>query len=185
MTDFYVNIEITENLEFSSQVILNTLYTKLHIELVNLKSNIGVSFPNYKKTLGNCLRIHGNEKDLMQLMENKWYGNLHSYINVSKILKIPENVSYRIVSRVQSKSSLDRLYRRSLRNGKKTLEEVQTLLSNNLEDKLLKYPFIELKSYSTKQRFKLFIQHQEIKKVPTEGKFSCYGLSQFGTVPWF
>lgn len=185
MTDHYVNIEIYEDLEFNTQIILNALYAKLHKELVNLKGNIGVSFPNYKKTLGDNLRLHGNEKELLQLMENKWYGNLHSYINVSKILKVPENVNYRVVSRIQSKSSLERLYRRSLRNGKKSIAETEVLLARTLEEKFLKHPFIEMKSSSTQQKFKLFIHHQEIKKEPSLGTFSCYGLSQTGTIPWF
>lgn len=185
MLDHYVNIQINDSLDFNTQVILNTLYAKLHKELVSLKGNIGVSFPNFKKNLGNTLRIHGNEKELLQLMEQKWYGTLHSYIRVSKILKIPEIVKYCVVSRVQSKTSIERLYRRSLRNGKKTLPEIEVLLDKSFNEKLLRQPYIEIKSSSTQQRFKLFIQHHEPKKEPSFGTFSCYGLSQTASIPWF
>jgi len=53
------------------------------------------------------------------------------------------------------------------------------------DQKLLKEPFIRLKSTSTNQRYLLFIQQGKVVEEPITGDFNTYGLSKNATVPWF
>ena len=46
-------------------------------------------------------------------------------------------------------------------------------------------PFIQLKSSSTGQHFRLFVEHGALQEHATPGAFSLYGLSSTATVPWF
>ena len=46
-------------------------------------------------------------------------------------------------------------------------------------------PFLQLRSTSTGQNFRLFIAHGSIQPDAVEGAFNAYGLSQEGTIPWF
>ena len=46
-------------------------------------------------------------------------------------------------------------------------------------------PWINLRSLSNGQPFRLFIRHGDILAVPVGGEFSNYGLSSTATVPWF
>ena len=46
-------------------------------------------------------------------------------------------------------------------------------------------PFVQLRSTSTSQTFRLFIEHGPGQSNPIAGDFNAYGLSQVATVPWF
>jgi CRISPR-associated endonuclease Csy4 len=46
-------------------------------------------------------------------------------------------------------------------------------------------PWINLRSLSNGQSFRLFIRHGDILAFPVGGEFSNYGLSSTATVPWF
>ena len=144
-----------------------------------------MSFPAFKKDLGNILRIHGSKDDLNCLMQLNWVGSLFSFLEFSEILEVPNSTKYRIVSRVQNKSSVERLYRRSLRNNKITKEEALIRLQKLKDLNYIRTPFIEMRSNSSRQRFKLFIEHGKVLDSPLEGNFSSYGLSNTATIPWF
>ena len=46
-------------------------------------------------------------------------------------------------------------------------------------------PFVQLRSTSTGQSFRLFIEQGATQDNPTLGDFNAYGLSQRATIPWF
>ncbi|MDA6210463.1 type I-F CRISPR-associated endoribonuclease Cas6/Csy4, partial [Escherichia coli] len=46
-------------------------------------------------------------------------------------------------------------------------------------------PFLNMKSLSSQQQFKLFIRHGDLLTEPVKGEFSSYGLSATATIPWF
>jgi len=46
-------------------------------------------------------------------------------------------------------------------------------------------PWLNLRSLSTGQSFKLFIRHGDLLSTPVSGMFTTYGLSATATVPWF
>jgi len=56
---------------------------------------------------------------------------------------------------------------------------------NACKEQHLKEPFVQLKSQSSAQSFRLFIQQGKLLDLPVEGEFSAYALSSKATIPWF
>ncbi|MGL6029976.1 MAG: type I-F CRISPR-associated endoribonuclease Cas6/Csy4, partial [Legionella sp.] len=114
--DYYINITILPDAEFTTAVLLNAIYAKCHKRLHDLAaSDIGVSFPKAEQTLGTLLRLHGNKDSLQKLMAEHWLGGMNGYCEISPITAVPQKVTYRIVSRKQntmSQSKLNRLIKR-------------------------------------------------------------------------
>ena len=181
----YIDIKILPDPEFKTNVLLNALFAKFHRALVSLnQGEIGISFPAFKHSLGNVLRLHGTQENLDILMNSQWVAGLNDYCNVSKILTVPETAEHIIVKRVQAKSNAFRLRRRSIVKGWVTAEQAIARIPL-AKEKTLKLPFLQLKSHSTGQHFRLFIEHGQPRPQPTSGSFSSYGLSAKSTVPWF
>lgn len=181
----YVDIRVLPSPDFSVSILMNELFSRLHKALVAFgQGEVGVSFPNVNKTLGELLRLHGPQLSLQRLMATSWINGFIDYVTVSGISPIPANVSYRIVRRIQVKSSSERLMRRSVRKGWLTEEEAALKISNRCE-KSLSLPYLRVKSQSTEQAFRLFIEHGPIVPNPVIGVFSAYGLSSNATIPWF
>jgi CRISPR-associated endonuclease Csy4 len=181
----YIEISLLPDPEFSVSVLLNALFAKLHRALVDTgRGEVGVSFPQARKTLGDKLRLHGNQSALQRLMGINWLKGLTDYTSVSVITPVPDKCQYRVVMRVQAKSNVERLYRRSVKKGWLTAEEADTKI-NERKDQQLKQPFVQLRSKSTDESFRLFIQQCKLSVLPVAGKFSDYGLSSVATVPWF
>jgi len=99
-------------------------------------------------------------------------------------MMIPKEVKHRFVKRVQAKSSAERLRRRSVAKGWLTEEEAAIRITHDQEKRLNK-PFLQLKSQSTGQPFRLFIEHGTLVEQPVAGKFSAYGISSSATIPWW
>jgi CRISPR-associated endonuclease Csy4 len=182
--NYYVDIRILPNSELSDGILMNELYSHLHKVLVSHGGDIGICFPNFNKKLGDILRLHGTQISLQKIMSTQWTANIMDYVKISEILVIPENVCYRVIKRVQTKSSKERLLRRSVRKGWLTEEEAPLKLEEKC-DKKLTLPFLQLNSSSTKQRFRLFIEHGPILTDPIIGSFNAYGFSFDATIPWF
>lgn len=183
--DHYIEIQLKPDPEFLPSVLMNALFAKLHRVLAE-KSNgqVGVSFPRVDKNLGDTIRLHGTQEALQRLMLPHWVQGLRDYAAESNIQPIPPICQYRNVKRVQVKSSPTRLLRRSVKKGWITEEEAEQRLSKSKEQRL-NDPFIQLKSQSTGQAFRLFIRHGPLVDYPKEGAFSAYGLSHQATIPWF
>lgn len=182
----YIEIRVLPDPEFNANVLLNALYAKFHRALVEFgHGEIGASFPKAQpKTLGDTIRLHGSQGALERLMAIGWLKGLADYTSASAITAAPDNCKYRIVKRVQAKSSLERMYRRSVNKGWLSAEEAEEKMNAGKEQQL-KLPFVQLKSRSTGQSFRLFIQQGKIKDSPVAGKFSAYALSDTATIPWF
>jgi len=184
MTD-YIEIKLLPDPEFTSSVLMNALFAKLHRALAEAgHGEVGVSFPQAQKTLGETVRLHGSQGALQRLMAIGWLKGLTDYTSVTAITAVPDNCRYRVVKRVQAKSSVERMYRRSVKKGWLTAEEAETRMNAGKEQQL-KLPFVQLKSNSSGQAFRLFIQQGKLLDLPVEGGFSAYGLSDAATVPWF
>jgi CRISPR-associated endonuclease Csy4 len=183
--NYYIDIRILPNPDFSDSILMNELFSRLHKALVSFgQGEVGVSFPKVNKTLGGHLRLHGHQSSLQRLMAAPWIGELKDYVVASDIASIPESVSYRIVKRAQAKSSSERLRRRSVRKGWLTKEEADLKIVDSTE-KTLELPFLKVRSHSTGQLFRLFIEHGPIINTPVAELFSAYGLSPTATIPWF
>lgn len=181
----YIEIRLLPDPEFSTSVLMNALFAKFHRALVATgHGEVGVSFPQAQKTLGDRLRLHGSLSTLQRLMEISWLNGLKAYTSISAITPVPDNCQYRVVKRVQTKSSVERIYRRSVKKGWLTTEEADARMNNSTEQHL-KHPFVHIKSLSSGQTFCLFIQQGKLLDSPVEGEFSAYALSGVATIPWF
>ncbi|TCT20164.1 type I-F CRISPR-associated endoribonuclease Cas6/Csy4 [Thiobaca trueperi] len=187
--DHYLEITLLPDPEFAPTVLMNALFAKLHRGLVDLSSTrIGVSFPGMRKepksrSLGERLRIHGSLADLRGLMDLPWLTGMRDHILFQGPEPIPDQVSDCRVRRVQAKSSPERLRRRLMRRRGIGEEAARQCIPDALEVRL-DLPFVTLKSRSTGQTFRLFIEQQAVSQ-SIAGEFNNYGLSLTATVPWF
>lgn len=181
----YIEIKLLPDQEFSPGLLMNALFAKFHRALVEIgHGQVGVSFPQAHKTLGATIRLHGNQGVLERLMAIKWMKGLSDYTSATAITAVPESCKYRVVKRVQAKSSVERMYRRSVKKGWLSAEEAEAKM-NTAKEQQLKLPYIQLKSGSTGQSFRLFIQQGKTLDAPVAGSFSAYALSDVATIPWF
>ncbi|WP_061708568.1 type I-F CRISPR-associated endoribonuclease Cas6/Csy4 [Pseudenterobacter timonensis] len=183
--DHYQEIRVAPDPEFKEEMLMAALFAKLHRALgARGKGDIGVSFPEFRHKPGGCLRLHGSGASLQEVEAMQWRKGLNDYCQSTAILPVPDSVAWRCVSRVQVKSSPERLLRRSVKKGWLTEEEAQARLAL-MQMEQTDLPWLNMRSLSTGQSFKLFIRHGEIVDAPVPGLFSSYGLSPTATVPWF
>ncbi|MCW7763395.1 type I-F CRISPR-associated endoribonuclease Cas6/Csy4 [Photorhabdus luminescens] len=182
--NYYFEICALPDFELNQQTIMDLLFAKLSRALKEVGGHIGVSFPYARKTLGDTLRIHGQSEELHDLQELRWLEGLRNYTRVTEIQPVPKNTRYRCVRRIQVKSNVGRLYRRSIKKGWITEEEAQESIRISKEQRA-NLPHLRLKNWYSGQIFLLFIEQGPIVDKPTPGFFSCYGLSESATVPWF
>ncbi len=189
----YLEIKILPDPEFGSTMLMSALYNKLHRGLVQFKNlNIGVSFPDYfldksqnksKNSLGDIMRLHGMEEELKTLMDSSWLKGMNDHISLSNIYPIPLKVTYATVRRVQTQSNVERIRRRQMKRHNLTEEEVKLKIPISAE-KRLDFPFVMIKSQSSKRDFPLFIQQTQVDVYNT-GLFNTYGLSKEAAIPLF
>lgn len=183
--DHYLEICVLPDPEFNAGMLMAALFAKLHRALgARGKGDIGVSFPQFATTPGACLRLHGSAPNLHALDALNWYKGLTDYCQLSTITPVPAVKGWRTVSRVQVKSSPQRLMRRSVRKGWLTEEQAQQRLAT-IPEQRTNLPYLSIKSLSTQQQFRVFIRHGELRPEPVAGMFSSYGLSKTATIPWF
>ena len=183
--DHYVEIKVLPDPEFGENLLMNSIFAKLHRALANTgQGEIGVSFPQAGKSLGAVLRLHGSLAALNRLMALNWFKGLRDYTQTSAVLPVPAGAQHRVVKRVQVKSSAERLRRRSVNKGwlsaAAAIERIP--LSKEKQSKL---PFLELKSNSNEQTFRLFIWQMPLQSSAVAGRFSDYGLREHATTPYF
>lgn len=186
--DHYIDITVLPDPEFPATTLMNALFAKLHRGLVDHGGrDIGVSFPEVvqgKRTLGQRLRLHGNSSSLDRLMAIGWMQGMRDHVAVSAVRVVPSEAVHRIVRRVQTKSSPERLRRRLMTRKSITPEAAQAAIPHSAA-RMLDLPYVEIASRTTGQRFKLFIEHLEPKASAVPGEYGMYGLSASATVPWF
>lgn len=182
--NYFIDIKLLPDPEFQTTVLLNSMYTKLHKTLCELKSkSIGVSFPAYQLTLGNILRIHGNESDLNNLKQRNWLGGMSGYCKVSEIKPVPDAIKHRTVGRKQTTMSQAKL-NRLIKRGSISEDEVK-LYRAKMFAKGLDNPYVELVSGSNGHRHRRYIEFGGLMDTPVAGEFDKFGLSKTATVPWF
>lgn len=189
MTSHCLDLHLRSDPELAPHHLLGGLYARLHRALVQASSrDIGVSFPAHderKPTLGSHVRLHGLEPSLRALMASSWLNGMRDHLHVGEIILVPVDAQHRVVSRVQAKSSPNRLRRRAMQRHELTAEAAQERIPDGAAERL-ELPFVTIGSRSTGQpSFPLFIRHGELLPEPISGSFNSYGLSRNTTVPWF
>lgn len=182
--DHYIDVKLKPDAEMRENVLMNMVCTKLHKALFDLNSAvIGVSFPDYQLKLGSRIRLHGSTVDLENLQSQNWLGGLIGYCAVANVAKIPAQVQYRIISRIQSnmtQAKLNRLLKRGTIAPEQVRDYKAKLFSCGLDN-----PYMELESNSNGHKHRRYIKFGELKSSPSEGTFDYFGLSKTATVPWF
>jgi CRISPR-associated endonuclease Csy4 len=184
--DYYFEVKILAIPEISSSHIMNSLFDALHLALVRLRyRDVGVSFPEVNgKDLGACLRIHGTEESLRNLLVDDWWRGMHDYIEILPVGRVPHDAKFKKVQRVQTKSSPERLRRRLERRQGIPPEEAKKKIPDSVAKKL-DLPYLKISSKSSGQNFRLFIRHGPTMEKVQVGSFNSYGLSMGGSIPWF
>ena len=204
--DAYLDIKLLPDPEFPATVLLNALYAKLHRALAKSKRrDIAVSFPGYRENpkpnptskastkptanLGTRLRLHGTSTALRELMALEWLQGMHDHLTLSDIAPIPAQVQHIAIRRKQAESDGERVRRRLIRRYAQrhnvSEAEAATHVPVAKPAEFLNLPFLMLKSQSTGQQFRLFINITPAQAEASTGDFNAYGLSQTATVPWF
>lgn len=186
--DHYLDLTLLPNPEIAPPHLMAALFGKLHLALVAQRSeHIGISFPGVQASpawLGGCLRLHGRQADLNALMAGNWLLAMRDYLQATAVRPVSGGAGFCVVSRVQAKSNPERKRRRQMRRHGITADEALARLPDSAAEKL-DLPYIQLRSQSTGQPFRLFIRHGEVQQTATAGTFNTYGLSTTATVPWF
>lgn len=180
----YIDIVIQPDAEMRLNVLLNAVYTKLHKALCDLASvDIGVSFPKYATTLGDVVRVHGDQAALNDLQGLAWLGGISGYCNISGILPVPGGVKYRVISRKQSTMSQSKAKRLILR-GSITESELKGYRAA-MFNKGLDNAYVEVISSSNGHKYRRYFEFGPVIDTPIAGSFDQFGLSKSATVPWF
>ena len=188
--DHYLELRLLPDPEFKTTVLMNALFAKLHRALFDLNSTrIGISFPGVQAdpkhlSLGDRLRLHGTVDDLRALMALNWLAGMSDHTDLHGPAPVPATASYRVVRRVQAKSSPERLRRRLARRKALSAEATRLAIPDDKAERL-RLPYVTITSRSTGQTFRLFIEHRPPGSEVAHGSFSDYGLSPTATVPWF
>jgi CRISPR-associated endonuclease Csy4 len=200
--DHYVDIRLQPDAEFAPAMLMAALFTKLHKALAaGGHQDIGVSFPQMDEcdttparssrsgahpryALGHVLRLHGTSLALYKLLSTDWLTGMRDHVMCGAVLVVPTDSRHRVVSRVQAKSSPERLRRRQMRRHGLTAEQAQERIPDSAAE-TLNLPFLTLRSQSTGQTFRLFIRVGSEQAAAVPGDFGAYGLSAHTTVPWF
>lgn len=186
--DHYVDIDLRPGPEFGPCQLMSALFAKLHRALVaNPALGLAISFPRHDADvphLGNKLRLHGSLASLDALLASGWLTGMRDHVVYTGSAAVSATAKHRAVRRVQVQSNPERLRRRLMkRHGLDAAQARQQIPDSAAES--LRLPFIQLRSASTGQTFRLFIVHGPIVDEAQVGPINAYGLSQTATVPWF
>lgn len=187
MISHFIDLKVRPDPEFSQTHLVSALYSKLHRQLVSMRSdNIAVGFPGYSlrpRGLGDTVRLLGAKDPLEALMESDWVMGMESMVNIASISTVPPGAAHRCLKRRQFKTSGERLRRRFKRRHDVTDEEVERLMPDR--QVLVDLPYVRLRSTSTGQAFSMFLALSDPLTQPVPGSFNSYGLSAQASIPWF
>lgn len=186
--DHYLDLHLLPDPEFPATQLMNALLAKLHRGLHDLRrDDIGISFPGIEGKsagLGSQLRLHGTAQTLGTLLAMNWLTGMRDHLRQGELSPVPSAVQHRHVSRVQVDSNPERARRRLIKRHGISEEQARERIPDHAA-KRSNLPFAQLRSLTTGQHFRLFIQQGPLLDKPQAGAFNGYGLSSTATVPWF
>ena len=186
--DHYVDIDLRPDPELAPCQLMSALFAKLHRALVAAPTlGLAVSFPRHDTAaphLGDRLRLHGSRASLGALLASGWLTGMRDHVTDTGPAAVPSGAKHRAVRRVQAQSNPERLRRRLMKRHRLDAAQARHRIPDSAAENL-ELPFIQLRSASTGQTFRLFIAHGPIVDEAQAGEVNAYGLSQTATVPWF
>jgi len=194
---YYLEITLIENQKYNLFTLWSLVYCQLHLALVELadkegKVPIGLSFPEYHYNenadigfLGTKCRLFAlDESTLTQLDLVKWLSRLNDNLHYTSIQSVPNKVEgYAVYQKLSKKTNLERQARRYAKRKGLSFEEALVKYVD-FEPFRQNFPFVQLKSLSNQQSFRLVIKKKQEIELKM-GKFNTYGLSANLTVPEF
>lgn len=190
----YIEITLLPSADITSYFLWEKVYQQLHLALVEVqdsdkKVQIGVAFPEYdddRNQLGSKLRLFAPSNEILESLNiTKWLSRLADYVHITKIREVPETVKeYVCFKRVQLKSNSISLARRKAKRKGISVEQAMACFGGR-EESYSKAPFIQVKSLSSGQRYRLMIARTDASDSQILGRFSSYGLSSKSSVPIF
>lgn len=201
---YYLDIILHPDNEVPANFLMGKVYTQLHLAFVENKNEknqqpVGVVFPEYsdgkdndskdKKGLGKIIRlIFKSESDLENLNLSSKLESFSDYVTTGQTKNIPADIqSFIRYKRVQPKISyakLKRLLIRKLGESDQLYEELNKQWDLVKKDKKnIDLPFVELKSLSSNNRFKLFLFREYASDANYKGDFNLYGLNDKVALP--
>ena len=191
--DHFVDIHLLPDPELPAHVLMGALYAKVHRALVKGgegdAGGIAISFPGYSDrpgaiSLGRSMRLLGSAQGLQTLASTGWLGSLRDQVNAKQTAAVPTTVMHRSLRRVQAKSSPERLRRRLIKRHGIDEAEARNRIPESATE-MLTLPFLQMRSASTGQSFRLFLSLGPAQATAESGSFNAYGLSTTATIPWF
>ncbi len=190
---YYLDITLLPDAEANLGFLWQKVYQQVHLALVENKiainqSAIAVSFPKYSDKefpLGNKLRLFAEtQEQFKQLDMGKWLHRLADYTHCTSVKEVPSTIDqFAQFKRKQFEVNAERLARRRVKRKGESLEQALNHFENFAGEET-NLPFLNMKSLTSEDSFKLFIGREILDKAGN-GKFGCYGLSKGGGVPWF
>jgi len=187
---YYIDIKLLSDGEIALGFLWKKVYQQVHLALVEATNDsIALSFPTYGAKffpMGDILRIFSPSKDeLYDLKLGEWLKRLNDYIDTSNILETPNNTEYANFKRRQFKFYDDVLKRAEHQAKRRGIALEESLKHfEGYSNKRNTLPFIMVKSLSSDQELKLFLEKHSISS-EVKGTFNTFGLSKIATVPWF
>src|SRR3990167_1277774 len=169
----YFEITLIDNPNMSVCELWSKFYMQLHLALVEQQDQqgkipIGISFPEYRYEskkggyLGNKVRMFAQDENLLQLLDlNKWFAHLADYIHCTSIREVPSDrvITYAQYRRYHVKGNFGNLARRRAKRHKMSLDEAIKHYQSKAYTSDL--PYIQLKSLTNQQSFRLFIEKRK------------------------
>lgn len=209
---YYQELTILPCAEVPAYFIWSKVYQQLHLGFASHQDEhghvpIGISFPDYQelsagknncrkplsavksKGLPTCafgyrLRLFAmEESSLQEFAVRDRLARLADYVHITSIRPIPSVLKgYANYRRFHQKSSAEQKARRYAKRHNISYEEALALFPAREFDKNV--PYIQLKSLTNKNPFRLFIK-KDFREKNIENAFGSYGLSDISTVPEF
>lgn len=196
----YQELTILPDPEISSYFIWGKLITQLHIALADIKNqydidNIGISFPDYyfdskngkSSKLGSKLRIFAPSSEALEKLNlNNWLDRLTDYVHIKSIKEVGNQAKGHVVVRRYNYKNVKKQAEQYAKHKGIDYKEALSWCKEHKQSSK-PYPFINLKSETNKQNFKLAIV-QEMVDSPAKGSFNQYGINNATgttTVPYW
>ena len=199
---YYIELECQAEPNISAGFLMGRLMHSLHIGLVNTtppgeRCPIGVTFPEYRlpekssasfnaasPPIGSRLRLFAqDEATLDGFPWRRVLRGLDDYVYRTTVRETGSNSQYAAFARRQHNRSIGRLVRRAMKRKGLSESEAMALYADH-EPGECRLPYVDMRSESSGERFRLFVERLEVPPSHKWG-FSSYGLSRSVPLPAF
>ncbi|XZE46369.1 type I-F CRISPR-associated endoribonuclease Cas6/Csy4 [Pirellulaceae bacterium SH467] len=207
---FYQEIHVPFHVGLSVGSLMSLAMNQIHFDLVRIAKgqqscNVGISFPGYADfskdnpsgraddtvepklpPIGDRIRLFAKtQSELEELGIPGTLTRFSDYLDISDIRPLKRrNISWSIFKRSQPTGSPERLARRRMKRFGGSADEAMEHFAG-MAPTILRLPYLDMQSHSTKKRFRLFIERKPQLGMSGRWEFSTYGLSASIAVPDF